>query len=427
MSASARLRRAVAPLALRYYQWRRDPLALLFRPEAKDDPYPHYASIRRSGLVVSPLGPLATASYETAASVLRDRRFSASPTHLPDYTPPSYPPGDERAELLGPETSLLTMDPPDHTRIRRLVAGTFTPRAIAGLEPFVRETTDRLLADIAPGAPFDVIGALAFPLPIAVISHLLGVPEEDREQFRRWGHDVAATLEPRLDKEPDPGVAASEVALTRYLRDLVASRRQAPDDSLLSRLVAAEEEGERLSSDELVATALLVLVAGFETTVNLIGNGTKALMEAPGQWELLRSDPALAPAAVEELLRFDSPVQLTSRTATEELELEGRTVPLGKNVVVAIGGANRDPAAFESPDRLDIARSDAQRHLSFSLGIHHCLGAALARLEGRVAFEALSSRFTGLQPAAEPVRRPFLILRGFEHLPVRPLETRVRT
>lgn len=419
MSASARLRQLAAPLALRYYQWRGDPLARLFRPEVKDDPYPLYRIIREAGLLASPLGPLATASYETAASVLRDGRFSASPAHVPGYKPPQYRLGDPRADRLGPDTSLLTMDPPDHTRIRRLVSSAFTPRAAAELEGFVRETTDRLLSPLSDGEAFDLVEALAFPLPIAVICQLLGVPEADRERFKRWGHDVAATLEPKVGTDDDPAIVASEVALTRYLRDLIEMRRASPDESLLSRLIAAEEEGDRLSADELVATALLILVAGFETTVNLIGNGTKALMDAPEQWDRLRSDPTLAPQSVEEFLRFDSPVQVTSRTATEDLELEGTPITRGKTVVVAIGGGNRDPSVFENADQLDIARSDPQRHLSFSLGIHHCLGAALARMEGRIAFEALSNRFPALEPAGTPVRRPFLILRGYEHLPVR--------
>jgi cytochrome P450 len=212
---------------------------------------------------------------------------------------------------------------------------------------------------------------------------------------------------------------ASELALTAYLRDLVAKRRADPDDSLLSALVAVEEEGDRLSSEELVSTALLLLIAGFETTVNLIGNGAVALLSEPGPWERLHEDPALIPGAVEELLRYDSPVQLTSRTATEDVDVSGTVVPKGESVIVAIGGANRDPGVFGQPDHLMIDRPDASRHLAFSLGMHHCLGAALGRLEGRIAVAELTRRYPGLELAEAPTRRPLLVLRGYERVPVR--------
>jgi hypothetical protein len=335
------------------------------------------------------------------------------------YKPPSYPPGDPRADL--PAADLLTMDPPDHTRIRRLVSGAFTPKAIAALEPWIREVAAGLL-DRAGSSGFDLIDALAFPLPIAVICHLLGVPAEDQASFRAWGHDVAATLEPQAAGAALSQSRAAEVALTGYLRDLVSKRRADPDDSLLSALIAAEEDGDRLTQGELVSTALLLLVAGFETTVNLIGNGTVALLTAPDgrqQWDRLRRDPALVPAAVEELLRYDSPVQMTSRNATQDVELDGTLIRQGTPVIVAIGGANRDPAVFEQPGRLLTDRPNAGRHLSFSLGIHHCLGAALARLEGRIAVEELTSRYPALILAGTPVRRPLLVLRGFESVPVR--------
>jgi cytochrome P450 len=335
------------------------------------------------------------------------------------YKPPSYPPGDPRADL--PAADLLTMDPPDHTRIRRLVSGAFTPKAIAALEPRIREVAAGLL-DQAGASDFDLIDALAFPLPIAVICHLLGVPAEDQAKFRAWGHDVAATLEPQTAGAVLSQSRAAEVALSQYLRDLVSKRRADPDDSLLSALIAAEEDGDRLTHAELVSTALLLLVAGFETTVNLIGNGTVALLTAPDgrqQWDRLRQDPALVPAAVEELLRYDSPVQMTSRNATQDVEVGGTLIRQGTPIVVAIGGANRDPEVFDQPGRLLTDRPNAGRHLSFSLGAHHCLGAALARLEGRIAIEELTSRYPALSLAGPPVRRPLLVLRGFESVPVR--------
>jgi cytochrome P450 len=417
VSIGEQIRRVVEPAVLRFYQWRGDPVARLRRPETKTDPYPLYADLRRLGLVRSPLGVWATSSHATASSILRDQRFSSSPVHQPGYRPPTYPAGDPRADL--PDADLLTMDPPDHTRLRRLVSSAFTPRAIAGLEPWIREVSDRLLTHVDAGEGFDLIDTLAFPLPIAVICHLLGVPAEDQASFRAWGHDVAATLEPQSDPSAESRTRSSELALTAYLRDLVRKRRADPDDSLLSALVAAEEEGDRLTSDELVSTALLLLIAGFETTVNLIGNGTVALLGDKQAWARLGEEPALVPAAVEELLRYDSPVQLTSRVATEDVEVGGAVIPQGAAVLVAIGGANRDPEIFDQPDRLRIDRTDASRHLSFSLGMHHCLGSALARLEGRIAVEELTRRYPGLELAGTPVRRPLLVLRGFECVPVR--------
>ncbi|MDX6296402.1 MAG: hypothetical protein QOI51_259, partial [Nocardioidaceae bacterium] len=330
---------------------------------------------------------------------------------------PSYPPGDPRAGL--PAADLLTMDPPDHARLRRLVTGAFTPRAIAGLEPWIRDVTVRLLTATDRVADFDLIDALAFPLPIAVICHLLGVPAEHQARVRAWGHDLAATLDPQTAAAAQAHTRAAEVALTGYLQDLVRERRANPDDSILSALIAAEEEGDRLTTGEVVSTALLLLIAGFETTVNLIGNGMVALLGDPDSWIRLRQDPALIPAAVEEMLRYDSPVQLTSRIATEDVEVGGRVIAAGRAVLVSIGGANRDPGVFEQPDEFRIDRPDPGRHLSFSLGMHHCLGASLARLEGRIAIEELTRRYPALELAAPPTRRPLLVLRGFESVPVR--------
>jgi len=411
------MRRLVEPAAVRFYQWRGDPVARLMRPGTKADPYPIYADIRRRGLIRSPLGIWVTSSHATATNVLKDRRFSSSPLHQRGYQPPSYPGGDPRAEL--PTADMLTMDPPDHTRLRRLVSGAFSPRVIAGLEPWIRDITGRLLTAVDAGAGFDLIDALAFPLPIAVICHLLGVPAQDQASFRAWGHDVATTLDLHSAPTAESRSRSSELALTAYLRELVRKRRADPDDSLLSALIAAEEAGDRLSSDELVSTALLLLVAGFETTVNLIGNGTVALLGQQEPWQQLREEPEVVPAAVEELLRYDSPVQMTSRIATEDVDVDGAVIPRGASIIVVIGGANRDPEVFEEPDRLRIDRPDASRHLSFSLGIHHCLGATLARLEARIALVELTRRYPALELTGSPVRRPLLVLRGFESVPVR--------
>ncbi|HEX5116806.1 MAG TPA: cytochrome P450 [Pseudonocardiaceae bacterium] len=413
----------VEPAVLRLLQWRGDPVSRLLLPSTKADPYPLCARLRQRGLVRSPLGVFAAADHATVASILRDRRFSSSPVHQRGYRPPSYPPDDPRAEL--PTSHLLTMDPPDHTRLRRLVAGAFTPTAVAGLEPWIRDVVVRLLAAADGAVGFDLIDALAFPLPIAVICHLLGVPAEDQARFRAWGQDVAATLDPQTAATAQ--TRAAELALTGYLRDLVRERRADPDDSILSALITAEDEGDRLSSGEVVSTALLLLIAGFETTVNLIGNGTVALLGDPDGWHRLRREPALIPAAIDEMLRYDSPVQLTSRIATEDVEVGDTVIAAGRPVIAFIGGANRDPVVFEQPDRFRIDRPGPGRHLCFSLGVHHCLGAALAQLEARIAIEELTRRYPALEPAAPPTRRPLLVLRGFESVPVRTTRTPARS
>jgi len=415
----------VEPAVLRLFQWRGDPVARLMLPATRVDPYPLWAQVRRRGLVRSSLGLFVAADHATVASILRDRRFSSSPVHQPGYQPPVYSPDDPRSGL--PSADLLTLDPPDHTRLRRLVTGAFTARAIAGLEPWIRDVTVGLLAAADDAASFDLMEALAFPLPIAVICRLLGVPAEDKAQFRVWGHDIAATLDPQTAAAAKTQTRAAELALTGYLQDLVRERRAHPDDSILSALIAAEEEGDRLSSAEVVSTALLLLIAGFETTVNLIGNGTVALLGDPDSWNRLREDQALVPAAVEEMLRYDSPVQLTARTATEDVEVGGTMIVAGKPVIAAIGGANRDPAVFERPDEFLIDRPDPGRHLSFSLGMHHCLGSVLARLEGRIAIEELTRRYPALELAAPPTRRSQLVLRGFESVPVRARQPAARS
>ena len=406
----------VEPAVLRLLRWRGDPIARMLHPATKADPYPLYTQVRQRGLVRSPLGVYAAADHATVASILRDRRFSSSPVHQPGYRPPSYPPDDPRAEL--PVADLLSMDPPDHTRLRRLVAGAFGPKAINDLEPWIRDVTVRLL-DATDASTFDLIDALAFPLPIAVICHLLGVPAADQAQFRAWGQDVAASLDPQTAAAVQARSGASERALVGYLQDLVRDRRASPDDSILSALIVAEEQGDRLSTGEVVNMAALLLIAGFETTVNLIGNGTVALLGDPESWDRLRRDPALLPAAIEEMLRYDSPAQLRSRIATEDVEVRAGVIKAGRPVIVCIGGANRDPEVFEVPDEFRIDRADPGRHLSFSLGMHHCLGASLARLEARIAFEELTGRYPALEPAAPPTRRPLLVLRGYQSVPVR--------
>lgn len=404
--------RVVEPALLRFCQWRGDPVARWMLPETKADPYPLYDDIRDRGLVRSALGPYVTASHPIAEAVLGDPRFSSSPVHTSGCYPPASPDSD-------PGPGLLALDQPGHAHIRRLVAGAFTPSAADRLEPRIRDIAARLL-DAAGDGGFDVVGALAFPLSIAVTCALLGVPPEDQALFRGWGHDVVSAVEPRTRREADAGSHSAELALAAYLKDLVAVRRAAPDDSLLSALItAADGDGGPLSTGELVSVALM-LAAGFETTVNLIGNGVAALLAEPSSpWERLAAAPELIPGAVEEILRYDSPVQLITRIAARDLEVAGTELTPGSQVMVAIGGANRDPEVFGDPGELRVDRADAARHLSFSPGDHHCLGGRLARLEARVALEELTRRHPRLRLAGPPARRPQLALRGFESVPVR--------
>jgi len=271
--------RVVEPAVIGWHARRGDPFARWMLPSAKADPYPLYDAARARGLVRSRLGPWVTASHATASAVLRDRRFSTSPAHRPGYAPPVFEPGDPR-DGLPPD--LLSLDPPDHARIRRLMSAAFTPRAVAALEPAVRAEAARLLDAAGPG-PFDLIGALAFPLPVAVICHVLGVPAGDRDKFRAWARDLEALLEPRTPWTAARPAPAVESAVPAYMRGLVERRRADPDGSLLSALIAAQEDGDRLTTGELVAAAQLVLFAGFVTTVNLIGNGAAALLSQPGR------------------------------------------------------------------------------------------------------------------------------------------------
>ena len=309
-------------------------------------------------------------------------------------------------------TSILTLNPPDHTRLRRLVSGAFTARRMAALEPAIAAMVEDLLDGLGDEADF--IAAFAFPLPVNVIGELLGVPAADRAQFQTLVREWTRGLEiitPEVLATADPAAAA----IREYLAGLAADRRQTPGNDLISALVAAEEQGDRLSEDELLTMAGLLYGAGFETTSNLLANGLVAALGDPRQIGFLAVDPA---GAVEELIRYDSPVQLLSRVVTEPVELGGVTVEAGERVVAYIGAGNRDPERFAEPEKLDLARAD-NAPLSFGGGIHYCLGAPLARLEARVAFPALWKRFPGLSLAGEPERRDSLTIRGFTRLPIR--------
>ena len=325
-----------------------------------------------------------------------------------------YPDWPDHPALRQLYTSMLVLNPPDHTRLRRLVSGAFTARRVQALRPAIERMVGELL-DAMTGE-VDFVSAFAFPLPVNVIGELLGVPAADRARFQPLVRDwtrVLETISPEVLERADP--AAAEIR--GYLADLVEQRRREPADDLLSALVAAGESGDQLSGEELVTMAGLLFAAGFETTTNLLANGLVALLRHPEQRRLLASRPELAQPAVEELLRYDAPVQLIVRVVADPVELNGTAVDAGERVVAYLGAGNRDPRRFADPDELRLDRADTAP-LSFGGGIHYCLGAPLARLEAQVALPALVRRFPGLALAGEPEHRDSLTIKGFTRLPV---------
>ncbi|MGZ6825752.1 MAG: cytochrome P450 [Mycobacteriales bacterium] len=326
----------------------------------------------------------------------------------------------EDLQRLERREAFLFRDPPVHTRLRRMVSKAFTPRTVDQLHPYVEKLTDELLAGAADRGRLEVVGDLAYPLPVAVISEMLGVPREDHATFAGWSELLAKSLD-ALMTEPTEDERRAQLRASDEFRDYIEAlceqRRRQPREDLLSALVAVEEEGDRLTKDELVSTALLLLVAGHETTVNLIGNGMLALLRVPGLHQRLREDPSCAGGVVEEVLRLDPPVQLTARTALEDVEVPGGTVTAGGTVVLLLAAAGRDARAFADPLRFDPDRGDA-RHLAFGGGIHYCLGAPLARLEGRVALTALA-RTLDRPRLVDLAYRDNRVLRGPSRLLVR--------
>ncbi|MDP9496510.1 MAG: cytochrome P450, partial [Actinomycetota bacterium] len=315
--------------------------------------------------------------------------------------------------------SMLAVDPPDHTRYRSHVAKVFTPRALAALEPRIEQIAAELLDRLPRSSEVDLIAAYAGPLPVRVICEMLGVPAAMHEQMRAWGDAAGVTLDPAVPYRRYREAQLAVRQMHRWLADHLVALRRAPGDDLLSRLVTTVDDGRTLSDVELRATALLVIGAGFETTVNLLGNGVVQLLAHPEQREPLAADPERWPGAVDEVLRIDPPVQSTLRVAAADVEIDGHAFPSGRFVSLMLGGANRDPEVFPDPDRFDVLRANAREHLAFSAGVHFCLGAALARLEGAVGLRMLLDRFPGLAPSAPPVRRTQRVLRGYARLPVR--------
>ena len=386
-----------------------------FAPETLADPYPLYARLRAEAPVQkSPTGAWLVLGYDAALAILRDHaHFSVE--HGKHAI--SYGAGPTTIER-GLENVMLFKDPPDHTRLRSLVNKAFTPRVVESLRTRIHEIVDSLIERVADRGEMDVIADFAYPLPVTVIAELLGIPEEDRDGFKGWSRQIAPILDPLMSQETFHQVAEAGLALAIYFDELVAKRRVEPRKDLVSDLIRAEDDGERLTEEELRATLILLLVAGHETTMNLIGNGLLALLRHPEQADRLRAEPQLVRTAIEELLRYDGPVHLTARTAIEDAEIGGVTIAQGEMAMVLLGAADRDPAQFANPESLDIAR-DPNRHLAFSAGGHFCVGATLARVEGQIAFEGLLSRLPRLALADEdPDYRPTVTLRGLKALPV---------
>ncbi len=399
------------------------PRVDLLDPDFKANPYPVYARLRSDAPVhrvtlPDGRGMWLVTRYEDVSAVLRDERFvkdwrnAMTPEQLAQVPP--------IPEVMKPlSRNMLDADPPDHERLRALVQKAFTPRLIERMRPRVQEIADALLDAVQDKGEMDLIDDYAFPLPITVIAELLGVPAEDRNEFREWSNAAVSgdTTQEYLEEILLPHMQA----FTGYLRAMFEEKRENPKDDLISALLRAEEAGDKLSEDELLAMVFLLLIAGHETTVNLIGNGVLALLQHPDQLKKLRDEPSLIKPAIEELLRYDGPVETsTERFAREDVAIGGTVIPRGEMVMVVIASADHDPERFADPDALDITRTD-NKHVAFGKGIHFCLGAPLARMEGQIAIGTLLRRMPDLRLKDSPESltwRPGMVLRGLKGLPV---------
>jgi len=399
------------------------PQVDLFDPAFKVNPYPTYARLRSTAPVHRAAlpdgrGVWLITRYDDVLAVLKDERFVKDWRKV--MTPEQLDQVPAIPEVMKPlSRNMLDTDPPDHERLRALVSKAFTPRLIERMRGRVQAITDALLDTVEGQGDIDLIDDYAFPLPVTVIAELLGVPSEDRDRFRQWS-DAAVSgnaTQEYMEKILIPHMQA----FTDYLLAMFEEKRKNPKDNLVSALVQAEEAGDKLSEDELLGMVFLLLIAGHETTVNLIGNGVLALLEHPEQLRRLRDDPSLIKSAVEELLRYDGPVETsTERFAGEDVAIGGTIIPKGEMVLVVIAAADRDPERFPEPDTLDIARME-NKHLAFGKGIHHCLGAPLARMEGQIAIGTLIERMPSLRLKGSPDSlswRPGMVLRGLKALPV---------
>jgi cytochrome P450 len=394
-------------------------------PDFLDDPYPFYQRLRETDPVhwePAPASRWVLTRYADVTAALRDPRLAkAGAEPLLNDVPPAV-----RADVAWLERSvddqIDSINPPKHTRLRRLLNRGFTPELVAARQPRIQQVVDELLDAVAARGQMDLIADFTFPLPAIVIMEVLGIPREEREQLRRWSGDYAALMG-HGGLGADPGLAArraneSMQEFSAYLRGIVVARRQAPRDDLISALLAVEEQGDTLSEDELITNCRLLLIAGNETTTNLVGNGMLALLQQLDQLAALRADPTLVVSAIEEFLRYDAPAQMVFRWAAEDFTLDGKAIRKGQMVVMVIGAANRDPAQFPNPDALDVRRHPNEHH-AFGFGTHFCPGSPLARLEARLAVTTLLRRLPDLARAGAPVRNGNPVLRGLQSLPVR--------
>jgi cytochrome P450 len=416
-------------LAIRARARAGNPDAEILRdPAVREDPYEHYERLRTAAPFAGGAFARVSVHHDVCTDVLRSDAFGQIGGNRTDGLPPVL---KVALRLAGPRAtvgpidppSMLAVDPPEHTRYRRLVSRAFSARAVARLrERTVRiadELLDELERDAADGRPVDLVARYASLLPVTVISEMLGVPVAMREQFLAWGDGATPSLDIGVDWRTHRSVERNLADLDAWFRGHLRDLRRSPGDDLLSSLVvAADEDGDGLTEQELLATAALVFGAGFETTVNLIGNGTALLFAHPEQRRLLAEDPSLWPNAVDEMLRIDSPVQRTGRRAKHDTSVHGVPIAAGELVLLVLAAANRDPKVFPDPQTFDVTRPNARDHVAFSSGIHFCLGAALARMEGEVALRALFERFPELGPAGPARRRGTIILRGYESMPV---------
>jgi cytochrome P450 len=415
VSLQALIRSMAVRLMLAREWWQSGVTYYPLSPRVYKNPYPTYAALRAKDPIHWSvlMDSWVLTRYRDVDAVLRDhKRFSNDPRNRRD-------PRTRPATTTAPgDPSMLFLDPPDHTRLRALVSKAFTPSAIEAFAPRIGTIMQELLEQIEAPAAFDLIETIAYPLPVIVMAELLGVPPEDRAQFKVWSDQRARTLEPTMTARERQDAFRAAQEFDAYFLKIIEARRVAPQDDLISTLVAAEDAGDTLSQSELLVMLRLLLVAGNETTTNLIGNGMLALLRHPDQMQALRDDPSLMASAIEELLRYDAPVQVDGRTVMEDMEIDGHSLTKGQGVVLLIGSANHDPDVFSHPERLDITRNEAS-HIAFGRGIHHCLGAPLARLEGRMAFEALLQRFTDLRLLTDhPPFKDNVVLRALQTLPV---------
>jgi cytochrome P450 len=386
------------------------------------DPYPVYADLRARGRVhyYEPTDQWLVPHHADVSALLRDRRLGRTYQHRfthEDFGRTAPPPEHEPFHTLN-DHGMLDLEPPDHTRIRRLVSKAFTPRTVERLKPYVRDLAGELVAGLVAAGGGDLLTDVAEPLPVAVIAEMLGIPEgQDRARLRPWSADICGMYELNPSEETAAKAVRASVEFTEYLRELIALRRKEPGEDLISGLIAAYDEGDRLTEQEMISTCVLLLNAGHEATVNATVNGWWALFRNPDQLAALRADHSLVPSALEELMRYDTPLQLFERWVLDEIEIDGTTIPRGSEIAMLFGSANHDPAVFADPERLDLSRGD-NPHISFSAGIHYCIGAPLARIELAASMTALLERAPTLRLAAEPERKPNFVIRGLDGLSV---------